>query len=225
MKNPERTSTFFDGYAADFSSIYGGKATLLTRVLSRLFRKSMVMRYVRTLEGCRPIEGRSVLDVGCGPGHYGIALARMGAARVVGIDFAPAMIELARHRAEAAGVARSCEFVCSDFMADPPAGQFDYTVVMGFMDYVRDPAAVIQRVLALTRRKAFFSFPAEGGLLAWQRKIRYRRKCDLFMYRQEQLLKLFESAHPARVEIDRMARDFFVTVTDPRRQGDNGEKT
>jgi SAM-dependent methyltransferase len=212
VTDADRTSRFFDAYAADFSSIYGGSGGFTGRIISKVFRRSMMLRYLRTIEGCRPIEGRSVLDVGCGPGHYSIALAGRGARRVVGIDFAPAMIDLARSRAEAAGVGGICEFVCADFMTRPLAAEFDYSVVMGFMDYARDPASVVARVLSLTASRAFFSFPAAGGLLAWQRAIRYRRRCDLFLYRRQDLEHLLERTGRSRVEIDRIARDFFVTV-------------
>lgn len=212
MSTEHRTSRFFDSYAADFSSIYGGSAGLPGRLISRLFRRSMMLRFLRTLEGCRPIEGRSVLDVGCGPGHYSVELARRGAGRVVGIDFAPGMIALAAGRAEAAGVGAVCQFVCADFATHPLEGPFDYVVVMGFMDYVGDPAAVIGRVLSLTAGRAFFSFPADGGFLAWQRKIRYRHRCDLFLYRRRRLEDLFREAGAGGVSVDRIARDFFVTV-------------
>jgi len=42
------------------------------------------------------LRGRSVLDLACGEGTYSRALKRHGAARVVGVDISPGMIELAR---------------------------------------------------------------------------------------------------------------------------------
>src|SRR3990170_220492 len=42
------------------------------------------------------IEGRAVLDAGCGNGILGIAAALLGAASVVGIDVDPEAIEIAR---------------------------------------------------------------------------------------------------------------------------------
>ena len=44
------------------------------------------------------LDGRKVLDAGCGPGAYAVALLD-GGAEVVGIDAAPTMITLARNRA------------------------------------------------------------------------------------------------------------------------------
>src|SRR5579863_241715 len=176
-------SEFFDTYSHDFNSIYGNENTPFNRLVNGLFRKSMRLRYANTLQGCEQIEGRTVLDIGCGPGHYCVALAAKGASRILGIDFARGMIELAQRNAQQVGVGDKCEFMTADFMNYPFAETFDYSIVMGFMDYVPDPRPVVERVLSLTRSKAFFSFPVEGGVLGWQRKLRYRDRCDLFLYR------------------------------------------
>src|SRR5688572_1501281 len=107
---------FFDSYAHDFDAIYGTRHTALNRLINKHFRKSMRLRYERAIAGCDPIEGRSVLDIGCGPGHFGIALASRGAGRVVGIDFAPQMLAVARQHAEQKGVADRCEWILGDFL-------------------------------------------------------------------------------------------------------------
>lgn len=208
-----QTQEFFHAYAGDFNAIYSSRNGLLRNLINRTLRKSMQLRYSRTLEGSVPVTGRTVLDVGCGPGHYGIALARRGASRVVGIDFAEGMIELARQQAKLAGVGEGCHFMAGDFNTFEAPEPFDFVVVMGFMDYVRDPAALIQRVVGMTRRKAFFSFPAAGGILAWQRQVRYRRRCPLYLYHRRDLEKLFAGLKGVEVQIDPIARDFFVTVS------------
>ena len=207
-----RTRSFFERYAVDFDSLYGNTSGPLQRALNQLFRKSMWLRYEKTLEGCQPVAGRSVLDVGCGPGHYGVSLAQAGAARVVGLDFSDEMIRIAAERASRAGVAERCTFVSGDFMSFAGDSPFDFVVVMGFMDYMADPAAVVAKVLGLARRKAFFSFPVAGGLLAWQRRLRYASRCELYMYRREQLEALFARFPDFDTRIERIARDFFVTA-------------
>jgi SAM-dependent methyltransferase len=207
----DRTSHFFDDYAADFDSIYGNDNRALERVANRLFRRAMVVRYEKTLAGCQPIQGRSVIDIGCGPGHYSIALARAGAAKVIGLDFAPGMLKIARARADAYGVADRCTFALEDFLTYPVSEKFDYAIVMGFMDYIRDPRVVIDRVLQITRGRAFFSFPKAGGFLAWQRKMRYRNRCDLFLYREDEIQSLL-SPTGASFLIESNGRDFFVTL-------------
>lgn len=207
-----RTSRFFDRYARDFSAIYGNENTLINAAVNRVFRRSMKLRYLRTLARCEPVGGRTILDIGCGPGHYAVALAQRGAAQVHGVDFADGMLELARTRAQNAGVAERCKFEHADFLTFPEDQKYDYTVVMGFMDYMSNPKEIVRNVVNLTRMRAFFSFPVDGGLLAWQRKVRYRQRCDLFMYREQAVRELFRDLPIRRVEIEPAARDFFVTA-------------
>lgn len=206
-----RTREFFHEYADRFNSIYSNRNTALNRLINLMFRKSMEMRYRKTLEGCQPIQGKRVLDLGCGPGHYGIALARAGAGEVMGIDFAEGMIQLARQQAKVAGVDDRCTFVVRDFFPYTPEVPFDYVVVMGVMDYIADPKPFIEKVLSMTAGRAFFSFPASGGFLAWQRGLRYRRRCPLYLYSLSQVDALFSGN--SGVKVEQIARDFFVQVS------------
>jgi len=208
-----RTAEFFDAYARDFSAIYGNENTFVNSVVNKLFRKSMMLRYERTLAGCAPIAGKTVIDIGCGPGHYGVELARRGAARVLGVDFAPGMIEIAKQRAERVGVADRCTFTLGDFLTAGGDEKFDYAIVMGFMDYIADPADLIGKVLRVCRGKAFFSFPADGGPLAWQRKLRYRNRCDLYLYTEPQIRALADASGAKSSSIEMISRDYFVTLT------------
>jgi 2-polyprenyl-3-methyl-5-hydroxy-6-metoxy-1,4-benzoquinol methylase len=208
----DRTQVFFHRYANDFDAIYSNRGGLINGFVNSVFRKSMKLRYTKTIEGCDPIEGKTVLDVGCGPGHYSITLAQRGAARVLGIDFAEGMLGIAAEHARAAGVGDRCEFRQADFLEFRAPEPFDYVILMGFMDYMPDARGVIAKALSLTRGKAFFSFPAAGGLLAWQRQMRYRSRCELHMYRREQLEELFASIPGAHARIEPIARDFFVTL-------------
>ena len=65
----------------------------------------------------------SVLDYGCGSGILAIAAARLGAARVAGVDIDPQAVESARANAERNGV--SALFADS---AEPVAGEYDLVV-------------------------------------------------------------------------------------------------
>ena len=138
----DRTSEFFDRYAVDFDSIYGNDNKALQRIANRLLRHAMLVRYQKTIAGCQPVAGRSVIDIGCGPGQYSITLARQGAERL-GLDFAPGMLKIAREHAEAHGVGARCSFALGDFLTYPLPEPFDYAIVMGFMDYVNDPGAIV----------------------------------------------------------------------------------
>lgn len=206
------TAGFFDSYAHDFDAIYGSRNTLINRLINTVFRRSMRLRFEKTITGCSLAEGTSALDIGCGPGHYCVALADAGLQTVWGIDFAPAMIELAGRKAARADVAGACRFICGDFLTYAFGRTFDFTILMGVMDYMADPEAVIGRALSLTNVRAFFSFPAAEGLLAWQRRRRYRKRCDLFMYRRREIMPLFDKFACAGIEIEKLSRDYVVTV-------------
>jgi 2-polyprenyl-3-methyl-5-hydroxy-6-metoxy-1,4-benzoquinol methylase len=206
---------FFDSYAHDFDAIYGTRHTALNRLVNKHLRKSMRLRYEKSIAGCDPIEGKSVLDIGCGPGHFGIALASRGARRVVGIDFAPQMLAVAREHAQGKGVADRCEWILGDFLTQTFNESFDYAIICGVMDYIAKPGPMIDKVLSVVTGKAFFSFPVRGGLLAWQRKIRYKKRCDLFLYSRPQLEELFKDKK-VDVTIEQIARDYFVTATKRR---------
>lgn len=205
------TAGFFDDYAADFDALYGVEKNPFSRLISSLFRKSMRERFVRSIAGCREPEGKTVLDIGCGPGHYCIALAKRGA-EVTGIDFAANMIDLAKELAERENVADKCHFIVNDFLSWTPPQKFDYSIITGVMDYIADPDAFISRVIDCTKRSAFFSFPVDGGFLAWQRKLRYRSRCDLYMYKREDIDRLFSGRGQIDYTVERIHRDYFLTV-------------
>ena len=145
MKNS--VAQFFDKYAVDFNLIYGGKNNFLNNFVNNHLRKSMKIRFIMTMEGCCPLDGKKIIDIGCGTGHYAIALAKRGAEYIYGIDFAQRMIDLAKKNAEVSGVGNKCHFNLVDFMAEPISAVFDYAIIMGFMDYSKEPKAVIKKVL------------------------------------------------------------------------------
>ncbi len=208
----DRLTDFFDSYAEDFDAIYGTKKSVLQKAINRLFRKSMRLRFERVMTNVSISSDTSVLDIGCGPGHYSIQLARKGVRKALGIDVAPSMISLAKKNAELAGVSANCFFEEGDFYEYRFNEKFDYAIVMGVMDYIPVPADFISRVSSLTKEKAFFSFPKNSGFLAWQRKLRYQSRCDLFLYDEKKIARLFEEQN-LKFRLERISRDYFVTLT------------
>ncbi len=211
-KTKDGTLGFFDSYADGFDSIYGNGTGFFQRWLNRHLRQSVLLRFEYTLAGCMPAEGKSFLDVGCGPGHYGLALAQRGAKEVLGLDFAPAMIELARAKARAADLEKVCRYEVRDFFQLEETEVFDSVIMMGFLDYVDDAKSAVIKALNHARGSAFFSFPAYGGFLAWQRKLRYKRKCPLYLYSLEEIQDILGSLEGVRYKIRKLKRDFWVRV-------------
>lgn len=62
------------------------------------------------------VEGKSLLDVGCGVGVLHQSLLARGADRAIGVDLAPVMLERARERAGALGLGDRVEYRLGDFV-------------------------------------------------------------------------------------------------------------
>jgi ubiquinone/menaquinone biosynthesis C-methylase UbiE len=94
-------------------------------------------------------DGARVLEVGCGPGHLSIRLARDHALDVTGLDLDPAMIELARANAEAAreGDERRPSFHVGDVVSVPfPADSFDLVLSTLSMHHWADPTGGLTEI-------------------------------------------------------------------------------
>ena len=84
------------------------------------------------------IQGKTVLDFGCGPGNEAIEIALRGATRVVGVDIRAEFLETARARAIEAGVADRCVFSAT---AEETA---DLIVSLDSFEHFYDPAAMLR---------------------------------------------------------------------------------
>lgn len=95
------------------------------------------------------LSGADVIDVACGQGLAARALAEAGAASVVGVDSAPAMLEIARERS-AGDAPISWRLDDAQRLASFGSARFDgATCQLGLMDIPDLPAALfaIRRVL------------------------------------------------------------------------------
>jgi 2-polyprenyl-3-methyl-5-hydroxy-6-metoxy-1,4-benzoquinol methylase len=215
MKTQQDVGRFFERYAGRFDRLYDrhGEPTLWGW-LNRRLRTSMAARFEWTFAALRPMEGRTVLDIGCGSGRYLVSCLNLGAARVVGIDLSPAMLSLACAAVEELGLSDGrAEFICGDFLSHPFTERYDYAIIIGVMDYVADAAAFIEKLKATVRGEAVLSFPAHESVWRWQRAVRYRlRGCPLHFYRRRELDGLTAGAGFASVSIARMYRDYFVLI-------------
>lgn len=92
-------------------------------------------------------SGARVLEVGCGPGHLSIRLARRYGLEVTGVDLDPAMIERARANCHRAGAADLATFRVGDVAAMPFNDEsVDLVVSTLSMHHWADPAAAMAEV-------------------------------------------------------------------------------
>lgn len=178
----------FDRSAARFDSIYSGRKSALGRLMDRVLRWDVQERMKLTLAACQPIAGKEILDVGCGTGRYCLALAQAGAARVVGVDFAPAMIEQARDFAKSRGLEPSCTFLCADILSVAEHETFDYVVAIGLFDYIQDDRHLLVKLRRLTKEKLIATFPRADTWRAPLRKLRLSLlRCPVYFYTEKRI--------------------------------------
>jgi SAM-dependent methyltransferase len=131
--------------------------------LSRLLLGPFVARIAADVATVAP-EGARVLEVGCGPGHLSIRLARQHGLEMTGLDLDPAMIARARANTDRAvnrGGRRPSLLVGDVASLAFPDGSFDLVVSTLSMHHWADPAAglaEIGRVLRPGARALIWDF-------------------------------------------------------------------
>jgi 2-polyprenyl-6-hydroxyphenyl methylase/3-demethylubiquinone-9 3-methyltransferase len=104
------------------------------------------------------LNGKVVLDVGCGGGILAESMAARGA-KVTGIDMGEAPLEVARlHLLESGQQVEYRRIPVEELAAEAP-GQFDVVTCMEMLEHVPDPASVIAACATLVKPggQVFFS--------------------------------------------------------------------
>jgi demethylmenaquinone methyltransferase / 2-methoxy-6-polyprenyl-1,4-benzoquinol methylase len=143
----------------------------LNNRLHSLWRDQAWRRLAARLAGLS--AGESALDVACGTGDLTALLARTPDARVVGLDFCKAMLDLARRKFPNLRV----EWVVGDAMALPfPDGSFDsLTIAFGLRNVPDAPAALreFHRILRHGGRLVVLEFTGGPPAGPAQRLLRF----------------------------------------------------
>ena len=162
----------------------------------------MFLRFAWTFEHLGDLKGKRGLDIGCGSGPYIAEALHRGAAHMTALDPAPRMLELTKERVEKLGVSDRLTVLEGYFPQVQPAGEFDFAIVMGVMDYVDDKLAFIKGLRALGNITAAVSFPSRHWLRSPIRKFRYNlRNCPLWFYTEQQIRELGTQAGFGTVEV------------------------
>jgi 2-polyprenyl-3-methyl-5-hydroxy-6-metoxy-1,4-benzoquinol methylase len=204
MQQTTEVRQYFTDRAGLFDALYEDTG-VLQRGFNQVFRRPMFQRYVYTLAALEKIEGRRMLDVGCGAGRYATELATHGA-EVVGVDFSDEMLAMARQRAEQAGVADRAQFISDDFVdwVGSTEQRFDVSFAMGVLDYVDDAPGFI-RAMASVSDHVIASFPRPTPVRMPLRKLRYwLRDCPVYFYWKREVEAMFRDAGLPNVEIKRL---------------------
>lgn len=108
--------------APDCCNVYEGKSKLAALMGDEFFTK---------------IEGKVVIDFGCGVGAEAVEMAGRGAKRVIGIDIREDVLQAARQRAVSEGVQNTCLFVSSTKEVA------DIIVSVDAFEHFGDPAGIL----------------------------------------------------------------------------------
>ena len=91
---------------------------------------------------CAGLEGKQVLDIGCGGGILAEAMATKGA-KVTGIDMAEASLEVARLHLLESGLQVDYLHTTAEQHCPKHAGQYDVITCMELLEHVPDPSSII----------------------------------------------------------------------------------
>ena len=214
VKDVERkVRDHFHEDAERFDSIYKTKKGIFARFVDDYWRGVVQKRLEINVEKLEPLAGKSVLDVGCGSGRFCFEYAKGGATRVLGVDFAPAMIDIANNLAKEMGVDQQCEFRVGAYPdvvkeIDLP---FDASTANGFFDYIAEPVPIIAKMREMTRGKVIMSFPKAVEFRVPLRRLRFWMKgTPLFLYREEQVKKILADAGITDYEWINLDRDYLI---------------
>ena len=143
MRNEYEDDAFFQQYAQMSRSQEGLSAAGEWHQLRPLFP---------------PLEGKSVLDLGCGYGWHCKFAAEQGARQVLGIDLSRKMIEEARRRNSGAGIRYQ---VCGIGEYAYPEAAWDCVVSNLALHYIADLDTVFGSVRRTLKKDGIFLFNME----------------------------------------------------------------
>ena len=105
-----------------------------------------------------PLEGKSVLDLGCGYGWHCKFAEEQGGARILGIDLSGRMIAEAKRRNSGAKITYR---VCGIEEYEYPEGIWDFVVSNLALHYIEDLEEVFRKVFQTLKQDGVFLFNIE----------------------------------------------------------------
>ena len=111
------------------------------------------------------IEGKRVLDVGCGGGILSESMAARGA-KVTGIDMGESPLSVARLHGLESGVHVDYQQITVEALAEHEPGSYDVVTCMEMLEHVPDPESVVRACAALAKPDGhiFFSTLNRKGM-------------------------------------------------------------
>jgi len=126
---------------------------------------------------------------------------------------APGMIDIAKNITSKIEHNGSIDLVVGDYLQYQFNQKFDAACLMGFFDYIEQPTEVFNKLKQDISKEIYASFPKSGGLLAWQRRVRYKmRNCPLYLYSKKDVEDIMEQCNINNYSIKDFGRGLFLKV-------------
>lgn len=214
MRSRDAVRSYFDREAERFDAIYEQGKPLHQRLIDRA-RRVVVERWklICNLVPCG--GGWTALDVGCGSGRYAIEFLRRGADKVVGVDLAGAMIEIARRHATDVGVAERADFRVNSFLDFETDERFDVIVAAGYFDYLEEPVPHLLKMLQLSRGHIYLTVPKRWEYRVPIRALRFAlARGFVRFYSRREFLAVAQAAgvSPDCVSLVDLGRDWVAVI-------------
>ncbi|HVF63806.1 MAG TPA: bifunctional 2-polyprenyl-6-hydroxyphenol methylase/3-demethylubiquinol 3-O-methyltransferase UbiG [Casimicrobiaceae bacterium] len=103
------------------------------------------------------LDGKRVLDVGCGGGILAESMATRGA-QVLGIDLSEPSIGVARLHGLESGVVVDYRAISAETLADDIPSTFDVVTCLEMLEHVPDPASTVRACITLVKRGGIVVF-------------------------------------------------------------------
>lgn len=193
---------YFDRFANDFDMIHHDSQAIknvVTKVVTQFYCKDHIivrLKKITELMDGGP-NGKRICELGCGPGHYALHFARLGA-KVVGVDYSSAMLDLFEENRKKAGINEdACQFVQSDVLDFKSDELFDIVVASGLIDYLPVGLGVklVEKMASLVRPggQVIITIPLSGGFFNTVRLVVRRiQKIHTYYYRKDNMMGVFE---------------------------------
>lgn len=102
------------------------------------------------IDNLAAIQGKKVLDVGCGGGILTEAMAAAGA-QVSGIDLSEKALQVARLHLLESGQQVDYQLISAEAFADQQPGQFDVVTCLEMLEHVPKPASIVAACARLVK--------------------------------------------------------------------------
>lgn len=160
-------------------------------------------------------KGQSLLDVGCGTGHFSFWFHDLGF-KVVGMDISTEMLKVARSKIKSEKI----RFIQADACNLPfPDNSFDVVTLITVLEFLSEPQKALCEAFRVSRERIFLGVLGKWSFLAFRRKLKalfkestYRRAKFYSVRELRKLLRGCVSADEDDIEIrsEKTLRGAFI---------------